>query len=130
MKSISPRPRHPGTAGSITADQQREIVRWKDSGHKWQEIADHFNCTIDAARHYYRLIAKPGYVNRHREISQKRSRINRGIMKVFKNRKQRADLTRDEQKAIAAKVLAIEIQMAKAEVVRGAKPYKSGPLEW
>lgn len=124
------RPRHPGPVASITIVQQREIVRRKEAGHKWKDIALHFNCTIDVARHYYRLIAKPGYVQRNREISRKHSRINRGLAKVFKGRKQRADLTQQERLAIAKRALAIEVAMARHDVSRGAKPYKPGPLEW
>lgn len=120
-----------GTPTKLSRAQIREVIRLKSAGRSWKEIATTIGCTIDVARHQWRLFTSTAYVTGHRARSNRRKRINQGLMKVFKGYKQREDLTKEERREIARRALAIEIEEAKKEIERrSAKPYKNGDLVW
>lgn len=50
---------------SLTAQQKREIIRLRSMGQQWKVIARTLDCTVDAARHVWRLL-KTNYVEKNR----------------------------------------------------------------
>ncbi len=119
----------PGKKTDLTDTQIREISRLRSSGKRLKEVARIVGCTYYQAQYRWLCFISATYAEDKRRRGKSTSRVNAGLKKVFSNRKQRIDLTVEEQQAIAKKALAIEIDLAKRDIRRAA-PYKPGPLEW
>lgn len=116
-------------APRLTFVQKQEIVRLRDSGRTFKEIARLVDCTVEQIRHYWSLLTDKTYAERRRRIAQKAQQRKRKAAKIDRGEGQILAPRDSRQLALAKKALQEEIQLAKAEA-KTAPRFKLTPEEW